>query len=169
MIFPFRHSAEEFAEEEPTVSCWLLAVDNVQAQASLYVVGLPLRSVGSSIILPSGSCYDEWSKRFLAVKPFSAGIEDFDRSTRRTRLLGRQPRQASSRQASSPANYFPDFSTAARMICLNSSTPSSNAAEIPMTLVRGTRRLNFFRFSTAAASSILLATTSRGFSTSAGS
>src|SRR5207302_2172463 len=59
--------------------------------------------------------------------------------------------------------------TALRIVSLNSSIPSSKAADIASRGVLRSLRLNFFKFSTAGASSILLATTSRGFSSSAGS
>ena len=50
-------------------------------------------------------------------------------------------------------------STALRINFLNSSMPSSNPAAMGSTGVFFTRRLNFLRFSSAAGSSILLATT----------
>ena len=60
------------------------------------------------------------------------------------------------------------LSTAARISFLNFSIPSSNAAAIGKIRVLGTLRLNFFKFSTAAGSSILLATTSRRLSSNFG-
>src|SRR6266446_3531220 len=52
---------------------------------------------------------------------------------------------------------------ASRMISLNLSSPWSKAAEIGSRRVFRTLRLNFFKFSGATGSSILFATTRRGF------
>jgi hypothetical protein len=71
--------------------------------------------------------------------------------------------------ASSDQRKAPSYSTAARMVCLNSSIPWSKAAEMGRTGVLRMRRLNFFKFSSAGGSSILLATTRRGLWRSAGS
>ena len=60
-------------------------------------------------------------------------------------------------------------STSLRMVSRNFSMPWSNAAEIGSTFTFLILVLNCFRFFSATASSILLATTRRGFSSSAGS
>ena len=65
--------------------------------------------------------------------------------------------------------YFAASSTSDLIVSLNFSTPSSNAAATGSTGVLRMRVLNFLRLVSATGSSILLPTTSRGFSSKVGS
>ena len=86
--------------------------------------------------------------------------------TGRSRNLDAQLIMELNRVIQGTARYF---ATASQIVCLKRSMPSTKAAAIGSTGVRGTRRLNFRRLASATVSSILFATTRRGFASRAGS
>ncbi len=112
---------------------------------------------------------------FRILPPEAGGMDSgqgVERNGRWFQNPRRKPKRGRKVRASSP-RLLPDYSgaasTALRIVRRNLSMPSPKAAEMGSTGVLGTRRLNFLRFTTAAGSSILFATTRRGLAARASS